>query len=168
MLRIQLKKGRDGPSTLTCVRADGSRTWGSEHPFFPLHDLTHCAVESVFGFDQAFFGLIARGWEIDDFVQPGASARLPSQAIIAEHVVGVFDRERALPRPLTAAEFNETIAASLALREGASFAPVTDEQLTGVRTLRDALQGQWAMLALGDTLAVEFPATVADLKMARR
>lgn len=46
---IQLKKGRDGPSTLACVRSDGSRTWGKEHPFFPLHDLTHCAVESVLG-----------------------------------------------------------------------------------------------------------------------
>ncbi len=64
---IQLKKGRDGPATLACVRADGSRTWGKEHPFFPVHDLTHCAVESVLGFDQAFFGLIARGWDIDHF-----------------------------------------------------------------------------------------------------
>jgi hypothetical protein len=72
---IQLKKGRDGPATLACVRADGSRTWGKEHPFFPLHDLTHCAVESVLGFDQAFFGLIATGWNIDDFAKPGASAR---------------------------------------------------------------------------------------------
>ncbi|MGH7520615.1 MAG: hypothetical protein ACREMI_05010 [Gemmatimonadales bacterium] len=35
---IQLKEGRDGPSTLACVRADGSRTWGKEHPFFPLHE----------------------------------------------------------------------------------------------------------------------------------
>ena len=70
---IQLKKGRDGPATLACVRVDGTRTWGKEHPFFPVHDITHCAVESVLGYDQAFFGLIAAGWDIDDFEKPGAS-----------------------------------------------------------------------------------------------
>ena len=74
---IQLKKGRDGPATLACVRADGTRTWGKEHPFFPVHDLTHCAVESVLGFDQAFFGLIAKGWDIDDFAKPRASRAMP-------------------------------------------------------------------------------------------
>jgi len=108
-MRIQLKKGRDGPSTLACVRADGSTTWGKEHPFFPTHDLTHCAVESVLGFDQAFFGLIASGWNIDDFVQPGASRRIPFQAVVAEHVVGVLDRERLLPQLLSAAAFNENV-----------------------------------------------------------
>jgi len=54
---IEIRKGRDGPPSLTCIRADGSRTWARMHPFFPLHDLTHLAVESVMGFDQAFFGL---------------------------------------------------------------------------------------------------------------
>jgi len=46
-------------------------------------------------FDQAFFGLIATGWDIDDFAKPGASRRMPFQAIGAEHVAGVFDREAA-------------------------------------------------------------------------
>src|SRR3982751_5238079 len=109
---IQLKKGRDGPAKLACVRADGTRTWGKEHPFFPVHDLTHCAVESVLRLDQAFFGLIAKGWEIDDFAKPGASRRMPFQAIVAEHVVAAFDRERALPLPLTAGELNETVITS--------------------------------------------------------
>src|SRR5437773_9860909 len=68
---IQIKKGRDGPATLACLRSDGTRTWGKEHPFFPVHDITHYAVESVLAFDQAFFGLIATGWSIDDFEKPG-------------------------------------------------------------------------------------------------
>ena len=111
-MRIQLKKGRDGPSTLACVRADGSRTWAKEHPFFPLHDLTHCAVESVLGLEEAFFGLISHGWEIDDFAKPGASARLPREAALAEHIVGVLDRERALPQPMSAAEVNDSLQRS--------------------------------------------------------
>ena len=157
-MHIQLKKGRDGPSTLACVRSDGSRTWGKEHPFFPLHDLTHCAVESVFGFRQAFFGLIDAGWAIDDFSKPGAGGRLPADALIAEHVVGILDRERALPQPMTAAEFNEAVFASLTGDNRERFIAITDAQLDQVRRLRQSLTGQWIALAPGATLDVEFPA----------
>ena len=46
---IQLKKGRDGPATLACVRADGTRSWGKEHPFFPVHDLTTAPSKACSG-----------------------------------------------------------------------------------------------------------------------
>ncbi len=154
---IQIKKGRDGPATLACLRSDGTRTWGKEHPFFPVHDITHCAVESVLGFDQAFFGLIASGWSIDDFEKPGASRKMPLQAIVAEHIVGVFDRERALPEPLTAAAFNETVVASLPPAEGAAFQPLTEAQLSRVRELRRTLEATWYALPSGETLEIPFP-----------
>src|SRR5260221_9261513 len=139
-MMIQLKKGRDGPATLACVRGDGSRTWGKEHPFFPVHDITHCVVESVLGFDQGFFGLIATGWEIDDFAKPGASRRMPFQAIVAEHVVVVFDRERALLEPMQSPEFNETVIASLPPAQRDAFTPLERAQLAQVRALRQALE----------------------------
>lgn len=155
---IQLKKGRDGPATIACVRADGSRTWSKEHPFLPIHDITHCVVESVLGFDRAFFGLIASGWEIDDFAQPGVHKRIPFQAVVAEHVVGVFDRERALPQPMTAAAFNESVVASLPAGQRETFHGLTEEQLARVRRLRGALEARWHDLPLGATLEVRFPA----------
>jgi hypothetical protein len=155
---IQLKKGRDGPATLACVRVDGTRTWGKEHPFFPVHDITHCAVESVLGFDQAFFGLIAAGWDIDDFDKPGASRRMPFQALVAEHVVGVFDRERALPTPLAVTEFNETVLASLPALQREAFKPLTDAQVSQVRELRSTLEARWHALPVGATMEVTFPA----------
>jgi hypothetical protein len=157
-MRIQLKKGRDGPSTLACVRADGSRTWAKEHPFFPLHDLTHCAVESVLGFEEAFFGLLARGWEIDDFASPGASARLPREAILAEHIVGVLDRERALAQPMSADEVNIAVAASLPLEV---LQPITDAQLEATRALWRELATRWHGLPPGATLEITFPAHAA-------
>ena len=154
---IQIKKGRDGPATLACVRDDGTRTWGKEHPFFPVHDITHCVVESVLGFDQAFFGLIATGWAIDDFAKPGASRHMPVQAIIAEHVVGVFDRERALPQPLTAPEFNETLMASLPPACRVAFRQLDETHLARVRDLRNALAARWYALQVGETLEIPFP-----------
>ena len=155
---IQIKNCRDGPATIACVRADGTRTWSKEHPFFPVHDLTHCAVESVLGFDQAFFGLIAAGWSIDDFEKPGAGRRMPFQAMVAEHVVGVFDRERALPQPLTAAEFNETVVASMPAGDRQAFQQLSEAQLARVRALRNSLEARWYASPVGETLEVRFPA----------
>lgn len=158
---IQIKKGRDGPATLACVRRDGTRTWSKEHPFFPVHDLTHWAVESVLGLNEAFFGLIAAGWNIDDFEKPVARRRMPFQAVVAEHVVGVFDRERASSEPLTAVEFNEMVLASLPSGERRAFQQLTEAQLARVRELRNALEARWRALPSGGTLEVKFPAEQA-------
>jgi len=155
---IKLKKGKDGPSTLACIRSDGSATWAKLHPFFPLHDLTHCSVESVLGFDEAFFGLVASGWDIDAFAQPGAGARLPDQAKWAENIVGIFDRERASGETWSADSFNQMLQASLVAQKVSGFRKLSDRDLSGVRHLRDALHRQWLQLPVGASLEVAFPA----------
>ena len=91
-LRIEIKKTHDGRPSLACVRADASRTWARVHPFLPTHDLAHYAVESVLGIDDAFFGLIAQGWAIDDFASPGVVRRLPAAAMYVERIVGYVER----------------------------------------------------------------------------
>jgi hypothetical protein len=158
-LTIELKKGRNGPASLACLRADGSRTWAKLHPFLPAHDLNHCAVESVLGYSEAFFGLIATGWELDDFAQPGAAGRLPPQALWAEHLVGLLERQVATD----ARGLNEALMASLPepLR---SEAPVlTDELLAAIERLRLRLRTRWESLPPGATLRVGFPANRAGV-----
>lgn len=158
-ITIELKKGRGGPSTLACRRSDGSRTWATLHPFLPTHDLTHCAVESALGMTEGFFGLIARGWELDDFAAPGAAARLPSQALWAEHIVGLIERQVATD----AAGLNEAFQACLseAHREGAPRLSVQDVEI--IDRLRRRLLTRWQGLASGDTLRVRFPASLAGV-----
>ena len=52
-LVIAIKKKTDGSASLACRRADGTVTWqrqeGAQGRFFPRHDLTHYAVETVLG-----------------------------------------------------------------------------------------------------------------------
>jgi hypothetical protein len=56
---LNLKFTKSGSECLIAyTRADGSATWDKTHNFFVEHDLTHLAVESIFGFNSAFFGLI--------------------------------------------------------------------------------------------------------------
>jgi len=161
-VRVQLKKVRDGKPSLACVRAHGSRTWSTVHPFFPLHDLTHCAVERVFGFDEAFFGLIASGWGIDAFAEPGANARMPVQAMVTECMVGLLDLERGTSQPMSGAEFTAALAASLAGQGLQAFRPVGDGELAEVRALRGTLSARWHALGPGETLELIFPAEGAS------
>ncbi len=80
-LRITLTAHTDGNVVLQCERDDGSATWqrqqGRHARFFPLHDLTHYAVETRLGFRQGFFGLIAAGWDIEDTTGKGRRGPLP-------------------------------------------------------------------------------------------
>ena len=157
MLTIELKKGKDGPSSLACVRGDGTRTWARLHPFLPTHDLTHCAVESVLGFTEAFFGLLDQGWEIDTFAKPGMARQLPHQAIWAEHLVGLLEHRVADDAP----GLNEALAVSLEPAQRPPAPLLTAETLTRIRALRNELVGLWASIAPGETLRVSFPASFA-------
>lgn len=107
-LTVHITKRTDGGAVLKCVRADGSATWqkqkGRQAAFFPLHDLTHFAVESELGIPNAFYGLIADGWSIDETTGKADKGPLPPDAIFVEHIVGTLDSERASAERWTAEE----------------------------------------------------------------
>jgi hypothetical protein len=110
-LTIRITKRTDGGAVLKCIRADGSEVWqkqqGAQATFFPLHDLTHFAVESELGIRGAFYGLIADGWSIDDTTGKGTRGAPPPDALFVENVVGTLDVERASGTRWTADEVNE-------------------------------------------------------------
>ncbi|HEY8061587.1 MAG TPA: hypothetical protein VID74_02260 [Gemmatimonadales bacterium] len=149
---IQFKKGRDSRPTLTCVRNDGSRTWSQVHPFFPEHDMTHLAVERALGLREAFFGLVARGWSLDRFAEPGMSRQLPAEAMLAEHLVGLLDRERAAGTRRMAIEVTDELQASLPAVGRA----ITEDQLEQIRGDRAEMLAAWQALPAGSTLEFEY------------
>jgi hypothetical protein len=160
-LIVRIKKKTNGEAALTCQRADGSVTWqrqeGQAGRFFPLHDLTHFAVESVLGFDGAFFGSIANGWDISDFAAPKATRRLSEQALFAEMVVGFFDLEQRTGELGDADDFawkarlycEERKMPPLTLR-------ITDEQIVAIRAKRGELFAAWKGMPPGETLELRF------------
>jgi hypothetical protein len=159
-LRIQLTKRADGGAVLKCIRADGSETWqkqtGQNAAFFPLHDLTHYAVESVLAIDDAFYGLIATGWSIDDTTGKGGRGALPAGALFVENVVGTLDTERASATRWTAEEFNAATARYAANGKRPAPRSLTDEELALIRKRRAELFEQWRALPAGHTLDLEF------------
>jgi hypothetical protein len=159
-LLVRITKRADGGSVLRCERADGSVTWqrqdGHQARFFPLHDLTHLAIESILGFRRGFYGLIAEGWDIAETEGKGARGPLPSEAVEVEHLVGAFDLERAGAADWAADALNAQCLEFAT--NGGRPAPrtFTDDDLARVRTRLRELLGRWASLAPGETLEVAF------------
>src|SRR6266571_3914122 len=135
-LLIRIKKKSDGSAALSCLRADGSVTWqrqdGQQGRFFPLHDLTHYAVETVLGHTRGFYGLVA------------------------EFIVGFLDRERGAGVEWSAAEFRGAAATYFVQHACDAPCTVTDNDLRQVRDKRQELFAQWAALPAGETLELRF------------
>ena len=159
-MKVQITKRADGGTVLKCIRADGSETWqklmGGQGAFFPLHDLTHFAVESELGLSSAFYGLIASGWSIEDTTGKGTRGALPEEALFAENVVGTLDGERAGGTRWTAAEFNYGLVLTAALQGRPAPRELTDDELARVRKRRAELFAQWNELPPGQTLELTF------------
>src|SRR5437867_2764580 len=159
-LIIRIKKKADGSAVLSCERADGSVTWqrqdGSQGRFFPLHDLTHYAVESVLGERRGFYSLVAEGWNLTDFGKPWPRGPLPVDALASELVVGFLDRERAAGMEWSAAEFNEGAATFYAQRGLQGSCIISDDELQRIREKRRELFARWNALPPGQTLELEF------------
>jgi len=165
-LIIRIKKHPDGAASLSCTRADGSVTWqkqqGKLGAVFPPHDLTHYAVETVLGIRRAFYGLIAEGWEIEDFTTPWPRGPLPPEAGEVEVIVGALDMERMQGARMTAEAFAAQRAVQAEARRGVG-RPVaemtrtlTDVDLEAIRACRDALLERWRALPAGEALELRF------------
>ncbi len=125
--------------------------------FFPFHDLTHFAVETTLGFRHGFYGLLADGWDITETGGKGPRGRLPPESIVAEHIVGLFDRERVGgAEPLTGAEFTAQVGQLVAEGRIETDRVFSDEELLATRARIDALHDEWAVVATGGTLALTF------------
>ena len=157
---IQLTRRADGGAVLRCVRADGSVTWqrheGRNASFFPLHDLTHYAVETTLGATGGFFGLVASGWDIADTSGKGARGPLPPEALLVEHLVGFLNAERASGSEWTAADFHAQAAQLVAQHGDAVGAAPTDDLLASIRARRRELFARWAAVDTDGTLELTF------------
>ena len=155
-LLVRIKKKSDGNAALSCVRADGSVTWqrqeGRLGQFFPLHDLTHYAVETVLGHRRGFFGLVAEGWDFEDFGAPWPKGPFPADMDPSEGIVGLLDSERYQGVRLTVVELLERPGAAMASYIGG----LTDADLDAVRARRAELFALWEALPPGETLELPF------------
>jgi hypothetical protein len=160
-MKIRITKRADGGSVLSCTRNDGTVTWqrqrGKNAVFFPLHDLTHYAVESTLGHEAGFYGLVAEGWDIGDFGSPWPRGPMPDDALASELIVGFLDAERAGGVTWTAADLNEKAALYNAEHDRPpKWKALTDDDLTRVRSAARELIARWRALDPGEMIELQF------------
>jgi hypothetical protein len=157
---VRIKKGTDGRTALSCERADGTTTWqrqqGEQASFFPRHDLTHYAVETVLGHTKGFYGLVAAGWDLSDFGTPWPRGQLPKDANLSEIIVGFFDRERASGQRGSAEEINDELAEFAEANGLAVPEQLTEDDLSRVRERRGELFVRWDATRPGEALELPF------------
>lgn len=157
---IRIKKNADGRSSLTCTRADGSTTWQSlnnaQAAFFPRHDLTHYAVETVLGHRNGFYGLVASGWNLTDFGAPWPRGRIPGESVLSEMIVGFLDLERSSGHLARAEDVNRRLKEYCAEHQLPEPSPLTDDDMRRVRQKRGDLFAMWEAVKPGDALELSF------------
>ena len=154
---IRFKKGKNQwkhkPDTLTCIRDDGSVTWTHLHRGFVQHDFAHYVVETTLGFQNAFFGLVAKGYDIPGFSKPKAERpfEIPTEAIDTEPVVALLQAD--LLEDLGYSGDSDDI-----FRDHSASLPVgiTDEQLGVMRQKLRGLLRRWCDLRPGESMALQF------------
>ena len=155
---IRFKKGKNQskhkPDTLTCIRDDGSITWTHLHHGFVHHDFAHYVVETTLGFENAFFGLVAKGHDIPDFSEPKAKRpfEIPKEAMDTEPIVALLQADS--PNTLYPQDTNsnglfQDYSASLSVS-------ITDKQLEMMRQKLQTLLRQWRDLQPGESIVLQF------------
>ena len=105
-LTITLSKEIGKRTILKCTRKDGSSTFAKLYPNLEIHDIAHYVVEQHLGFRNAFYGLLAKGYTIEDFQLPKAERpsalhpkNLHPEALITEHLVNLIQTHFGSPYP---------------------------------------------------------------------
>lgn len=154
-LRIEFRRDRRKQDTLHCFRADGSETWTKLHHNFAIHDLAHYAVESILEFTEAFYGILAEGYAIEEFEAPRAKRpaalhpdQLSAEALQTEHLVNLLLTELNYGGPLP--DFLTQLSIALAQQDLPPVPRLTEERLAQIRERFRELRLAWAQLADGE------------------
>ena len=142
------------------MRQDGTISWqnyGNQGDFFPGHDLTHCAVETILGYRHAFYGMIASGRELEDFGS-GDAASFHPEAIYSESLVGLLTTAELRGTILPFEEIKRTIDEKTS---EAGFLPMelTEADVLRIRVKSQELKERWTKLPAGTELVLDFDET---------
>lgn len=131
------------------------------------HDLVHYVVESEFGFDRGFWGLVAAGNAPERIAEMAKQAGHASakravkpdpdfvQAIQVERIVEAFEAEL-----WSQGDNNDSLRAMAQAgcdQSLVSCPELGDVAIQRARTKLRALAEQWTQAAIGETLTIEWP-----------
>jgi hypothetical protein len=158
-LIFRLKKRADAAAQLTLVREDGTHSTGpigSAEGYFPVHDLTHYAIEQTLGLGEGFLGLVAAGWEIRDFEVKGTAKRLSAETMFAENAAGELSRQVLMRQPSSLADCIWAVETKVQQHSPGYSRPLSEAQFAVIRELISTEWRRWRELPPNGTLELTF------------
>lgn len=155
-MEIRLLKGKNKKDTLSCTRADGSHTYTQLSAGTAFHDLCHYAVESTMNWHGGFFGTVASGKDIEDFMmKENGKFQISEEGYHSEFLASLV--QAAVGTGKVDPDYYNL------LREGAENQGLPFPDLPPKKVLRKIiklaaqLEKAWVDLPVGDSLELEFP-----------
>lgn len=155
-MEISITKRQSNDHIISCKRKDGSVTWMHGSPFFVIHDICHYAVETVLGFKNSFYGMLAEGTNISDFELPKdqRTFELNDEALLTEAIVNLLTIEFSQGQ---FEDFTDELSRSEDSEINKQFlAELRAGKLVEIRDQFNSLMERWKQLDNGDKLILEF------------
>lgn len=157
IIRMTKAKNKGKQDRLTCVRDDGSQTSWPLSAFFAQHDLLHYVVETTLGLEEAFFGLIARGRDINSFgTRDGQKDTYTRDEAEAELIVGLFQAQMRGGDLQNYAEFWEMLAVTCQKINWTLSHQLSEEQFLEISNKINELEAKWKALRDGESMELFF------------
>ncbi|MEM7104452.1 MAG: hypothetical protein AAF502_15045 [Bacteroidota bacterium] len=163
-MQIVFTKGKGVPDTMSFSRQDGSISLSPLNRGMIEHDIMHYAVETVLNFNEGFYGLLAKGYTLEDFAPPTSKAaelsrslKLTQQVFQSEYIVGLLQMEQVDNK--TYDNFIDILAEICSGRKTKLPETLNNETLAAIREKANALLDQWRSIQPSEKLEVNFPLT---------
>jgi hypothetical protein len=151
IVRITKKAERN---LLACIRSDKSYTITNAGPGLPHHDIAHYVVESQLELKNGFFGLIAKGYTIDQLSDPEIIRKLGPESWLAEILTRALQSLHS--RACTVDQFLPLVQAEVETRRDLEM-PVLNEEIILIMLRRyQELLLEWSEIKDGNALEMEF------------
>lgn len=121
-----------------------------------MHDMTHFVVETTLRIPNAFYSLVADGWDIPDFAVKGAAKRIPPEANLVEALVSRLQQELMPGSEHTVDSYNEEVLAILEGIGNPCRRTVSAQELSEMRVRLRELMSKWRGLEAGESLELIF------------
>ncbi len=160
-LLIHLKKENNKATVLYCTRENNATTYAKLHKGLEIHDIAHYIVEQHLGFKNAFYGLLSKGYAIEDFQLPKKQRsealypkNLHHEALVTEHIVNLLQTEFIQPEPKM--DILKTLKTILSENELPFPTDLTTEKLLLITEELKVQMVKWNTLASGEKLELIF------------
>ncbi|MFQ3608189.1 MAG: hypothetical protein SNJ55_06105 [Chloroherpetonaceae bacterium] len=147
---------------VVCVRPDGTTTAAKVGAQVAYHDLAHVVVELKGGFENGFFGLVAKGESLSTLSDPSMVKNLGRESLVVEVLVRALGAM--LMGACTPSEYDALVREELGDLYAEFHLNFSEADARAWLSTYESLLAKWELLGEEGTLVIDFnPTRIEEL-----